>query len=213
MKAIGFSLLLSVCACLTAADIGVVEEIIAKVNGDIITHSEIEHGRKQLEAELRQRGASGAVLEKEIEERGKDVLRDRIDQLLLVQKGKELNINVDPEVSKNLADIQLQSKIADSEKFAQYVREQTGQPLEDYKADMRNGLLTQRVIRQEVGKSINIPKAEVAKYYQEHKNDFVREEQVFLREILISTDGKDAAGIAAAEKKAKDLVARARKGE
>lgn len=213
MKFIGIFLLFTVSTCLIAADIGVVEEIIAKVNGDIITRSEVEHGHKQLEGELRQRGTSGAVMEKEMQERGKDVLRDRIDQLLLVQKGKELNINVDPDVSKNLAEIQLQSKIADSEKFAQYVREQTGQSLEDYKADMRNGLLTQRVIRQEVGKSINIPKAEVAKYYQDHKNEFVREEQVFLREILVSTEGKDAPGIAAAEKKAKDLVARARKGE
>ncbi len=41
----------------------------------------------------------------------------------------------------------------------------------------------------------------------------MREERVFLRDILISTQGKDAAGIAASEKKAKDLVARARKGE
>ena len=51
------------------------------------------------------------------------------------------------------------------------------------------------------------------KYYNEHKSEFVREERIFLREILISTEGKDAAGVAAAEKKAKDLVARARKGE
>jgi parvulin-like peptidyl-prolyl isomerase len=58
-----------------------------------------------------------------------------------------------------------------------------------------------------------IPEAEKRKYYEEHKAEFLRQEQVFLREILISTEGKDAAGIAAAEKKAKDLVARARKGE
>jgi parvulin-like peptidyl-prolyl isomerase len=54
---------------------------------------------------------------------------------------------------------------------------------------------------------------ELKKYYDEHKSEFVRQEQVFLREILVSTEGKDDKGIAAAEKKAKDVVARARKGE
>jgi peptidyl-prolyl cis-trans isomerase SurA len=69
------------------------------------------------------------------------------------------------------------------------------------------------VIRQEVGSRVNIPKTELQKYYEEHKGEFLREERVFLREIFISTEGKDAPGEAAAEKKAKDLVARARKGE
>jgi parvulin-like peptidyl-prolyl isomerase len=69
------------------------------------------------------------------------------------------------------------------------------------------------VIRQEVGERVNIKHDEVEKYYNEHKSEFVREERLFLREIFISTDGKDPAGTAAAEKKAKDLVARARKGE
>lgn len=204
---------LTAATCALAADIGIVEEIIAKVNGDIITRTEVDRSGKLMEAELRARGANGGVLEKEVAARSKDLLRDKIDQLLLVQKGKELNINVDPDVSRNLADIQRQSAIADSEKFAEFVRQNTGQSLEDYKADMRNGILTQRVVRQEVGGRISVPKSEVQKYYNEHKNDFMREERVFLREILVSTEGKDEKGIAAAEKKAKDLVARARKGE
>jgi parvulin-like peptidyl-prolyl isomerase len=146
-------------------------------------------------------------------EREKDILRERIDQLLLIQKGREMSINVDPDVSKYIAEIQLQTKIADPEKFQAFVREQTGQTFEDYKADIKNGLLTQRVVRQEVGGRINIPRAEVEKYYKDHQNEFMREERVFLREIFLSTDGKSEAEIAAVEKKARDLVARARKGE
>jgi peptidyl-prolyl cis-trans isomerase SurA len=186
---------------------------VVKVNGDIITRTELDRSRAQLEAQLKQRGASGPDLQNEISQRSKDILRERIDQLLLAQKGRELNINVDPEVSKYIAEIQLQTKIADPEKFQQFVREQTGQAYEDYKAEIRNGMLTQRVVRQEVGSKINIPRAEVEKYYNEHKNEFMREDQVFLREILLSTEGKSEAEIAGIEKKAKDLVARARKGE
>ena len=74
---------------------------------------------------------------------------------------------------------------------------QLGMPFEDYKNEMRNSMLTERVIRQEVGATINIPKAEVVKYYEEHKTEFVREERVFLGEIFLSTAGKDAAAVAA----------------
>ena len=133
--------------------------------------------------------------------------------MLLVQKGKDLNINVDSEVSKYIANLQSEAKVADPEKFQEYVHNQTGVPFEDWKSEMKNSMLTQRVIRQEVGGKMNVKKEEMQKYYDEHKSEFVREERAFLREILVSTDGKDAAGIAAAEKKAKDLYDRAKKGE
>jgi parvulin-like peptidyl-prolyl isomerase len=178
-----------------------------------VTRSELDRSRTQIEAELRQKGVAGPELEKQLAERYKGVLSERIDQLLLVQKGKEMNVNVDPEVSKYMAQLQLESKLADQEKFQQWIREQTGQPYEDFKSDVRNGMLTRRVINQEVGSRINVPPAELRKYYEEHKKEFVRQEQVFLREILVSTDGKDAKGIAAAEVKAKALAARAKKGE
>lgn len=204
---------LLVCAAsLWAADVKVLEEIVAKINGDIITRTEIERSRQQMLADAARAGAKAPEVEKLVKERERDILRDRIDQLLLIQKGKELNINVDAEISKNLAEIQRQLGIADPEKFQQAVKQQTGMPYEDYKNEMRNSMLTQRVIRQEVGGRINIPRAELQKYYEEHKKEFVREDRVFLSEIFVSS-GKDGAGAAAAEKKAKDLIARSKKGE
>ena len=196
-----------------AADVRVVEEIVAKVNGDIITKGEIERSRQQIEAELKQQGLNGAALEKAVTERQNDALRDQIDQLLLVQHGKDLNINVDSEVTKRIAAIQLDTKIADPDKFHDYIREQTQMPFEDFRQKIKEQILTQRVIGQEVGSKINVPHAEIEKYYEEHKKEFVREEQVFLSEILISTEGKTAEQAVQAEKRAKDLAARLRKGE
>lgn len=196
-----------------AADLAVVEEIVAKCNGDIITRGDLDRSRKQLIESLRHEGLSGPPFEQTLQAQEKNLLRDRIDQLLLVQKGKDLNINVDSEVAKRMASIQKDSGIADPEKFQDWVKEQAGVPFEDFKGDMKNDMLRQRVIRQEVGEKVNIKHEEVEKYYNEHKSEFIREERLFLREIFLSTDGKDAAGAAAVEKKAKDLVARARKGE
>jgi len=198
---------------LWSADLAVVEEIIAKCNGDIITRGDIERGRKELAENFQRDGLSGIALENAVRQKEKDILRDRIDRLLLVQKAKDLNVNVDSEVTKRMASIQHDSGVADPEKFQDWIKEQSGLPYEDFKQEMKNSLLTDRVVRQEVTEHMNVKHDELEKYYNEHRTEFVREERLFLREILISTDGKDAAGIAAAEKKAKDLVARARKGE
>lgn len=207
------SLLIGASASLAAADVAIVEEIIAKCNGEIITRGDVDRARKDLEGALRQQGLSGAQLQQAYDEQEKNLLRDRIDKALLVQKAKDLNINVDSDLTKRLAQIQRDSGIAEPEKFQAWLREQTGMPFEDFKSEMKNDMLRQMVIRQEVGRNVNIKRDEVQKYYDEHKKDFIREERVYLREILVSTENKDATGAAAADKKAKDLVARARKGE
>ncbi len=209
--AVGAALFIQIPA--RAAEIRLVEEIIAKVNGDIITRGEIEKLRKQVEADLRQQSLTGPRLAEAMTVREKDLLRERVDQILLISKAKDLNINVDPEVSKYLADMQRQFKIADPEKFQQYVRENAGMPFEDYKNDYKNSLLTNRVIRQEVSGKINVAKDEQRKYYEEHKDEFKRDERVYLRELLISTENKTPAEAALLQKKAVDLSARAKKGE
>jgi parvulin-like peptidyl-prolyl isomerase len=205
--------LLALVSSAIGAEIRVVEEIVAKINGDIVTRVDLDRNRPAIEAELRGQGLTGPALEKAIKDKEKDALRDQIDQLLLVQRGKDLNINVDAEVTKRIAQIQLQSKISDPDKFHDWLREQSGMPYEDLRAQFKNQILTQRVIGQEVGSKISVPKADVEKYYEEHKKDFVREEQIFLKEILISTEGKTPEQVVAAEKKAKEIVTRARKGE
>jgi peptidyl-prolyl cis-trans isomerase SurA len=214
--------LVTACACagaMLAYDVTTIEHIVAKVNGEIITRSELERTRKQMEAELQERAKlKGPELASALKEREKDILRERIDQMLLVQKGKELDLKVDSEVSKYLGEIQKDAvkrdaKLIDADKFAAYVKEQTGMSIEDFKAETKNNILTRRVIGQEVQSKLNVSKADAQKYYNEHKDMFQREERVFLREIFLSTEGKDPAAQAAIDKKAKDLVARVKKGE
>jgi len=196
-----------------AADVRIVEEIVAKVNGDIITRGELEQERQRIIEQARQQGLAGPRLNDAVQQAAKDTLRNEIDQLLLVQKGKDLEIKVDPEVTRRLAEIQVQSKITDPDKFHEYIREQTGMSYEDFRQQMTNQLLTQRVISDQISSRMSIPEADLKKYYDEHKTEFVREEQVFLSQIVISTEGKSPEQVAAAQKKAADLVARARKGE
>lgn len=191
----------------------VVEEIVAKVNGQIITRGELEKQKLAFEAEFRQQGMSGKALEDATDRRMADGLRDQIDQLLLVQKAKELGINVDADITRRMAQIQSEQKISDPDKFHAFVEQQTGETFEDFKKQMTDQMLTQRVIQEEVYRNITIPRAEIDKYYNEHKTEFVRQEMVSLREILISTGNGSAEAVAAAEKKAKGLVDKVRKGD
>lgn len=196
-----------------SADTQIIDQIVAKVNGDIVSQDEIQRSQKEMAQELKAQGAPAAQIDDEVQKRSKDILRDRIDELLLVQKAKELNINVDSDVTKYMTNLQRQAGIADTDKFHEYVRQGTGMSYEDYLSETKSQFLTREVIGQEVGRHINITEKEMEDYYNAHKSDFVKEEKVYLSEILISTEGKDAAGIAAAEKKAKQLSAAAARGE
>jgi peptidyl-prolyl cis-trans isomerase SurA len=209
-------LIASTVAACAAADnnVKVVEEIAAKVNGDIVTRGDLARKRLEFEAEAKRQGLSGPRLQQALSDYSVHALSDEIDTLLLVQKAKDLNISVDAEITRRLAEIQVQQKIPDPDKFQAFIRENTGMSYEDFKAQMKNQMLTQRVIGQEVARNVIVPEPELQKYYEEHKADYMRKDsQVFLSQIVISTEGKTPEQVAVAEKKAKDLETRAKKGE
>ena len=197
------------------ADVVTIEQIIAKVNGEIITNVDLDHDRADLEKQLKANGLTGQRLEDALKAEVPNLLRNKIDNLLLVQKGKEMELKVDPDVNKYIADLQRQTNTTDPQKFEALVRQETGKSYEDFKADIKNNLLLQGVMREEVMRKIQFKQEEIRAYYETHKDEFQREERVFLREISVSTQGKqdNPTAVAAAEKKAKDLVDRARRGE
>ncbi len=205
--------ILALSCAVFAAEVLVVEQIVAKVNGDIITNNDLMRARRVIVEEMKARKVSAVEMETAIAAAEKNILRDKIDSILLASKGKELSINVDGEISKYLAEIMVKMKVANQEDLSKMITEQTGQSFEDWKSEMRTNMMTQRVVRQEVGSKINIKKEDLAKYYEEHKTEFVREEEIYLRELLLSSEGKSPAEVAGLEKKAKDLVARLRKNE
>ena len=192
-----------------------VEEIIARVNNEIITRSELEKARAAAQEDAKQECQGKCTpeqLRNDIEDRQKNTLRDLIDQSLLVQRGKDMGLNVEPEVIKRLDQLRQQNKIDSMEDLEKAVTAQ-GSNWEDFKNNIRNSLLTQRVISSEVGSHINIGKDEVEKYYNEHKKEFVRPEQVALREIEVTTEGKKDEELPELKKKAETALKRVKDGE
>jgi peptidyl-prolyl cis-trans isomerase SurA len=193
----------------------VVEEIIARVNNEIITRSELDKGRRAAEEEATQECSGRCTpeqLQVAIEDRKKNALRDLIDQSLLVQRGKDMGISVESDVIKKLDAIRTQNNMASMEELEKGVTSQ-GMNWEDFKSNIRNSSLTQAVIGREVGSHLSIGRDEVEKYYNEHKSEFMRPEQVALRSLEVNTQGKKEEEIPELKKKAETALKRIQDGE
>ncbi len=143
-----------------------------------------------------------------------NVLREKIDQLLLVQKGKDMpGVNVDPEVTKFFNGLQAQYKFNDETKFHEFLQQQFGKTFEELKDEEKRTGTGAKSDWVPVASKISVPEADLQKYYDEHKTEYMREEEVFLSQILISLEGKSPEQVATAQTRALDLVSRARKGE
>ena len=184
-----------------------VEDIIARVNDQIITQSDYNRALGELEQEGRQRGASM----QEMAGPRRDLLRDLIDQQLWLSKGKELSITGETELVKRLDEIRKQYNLESLEDLEKAAKEQ-GVSFEDFKANIRNKIITEEVMRQQVGEHIQLTPGEVERYYEEHKQDYVQPESVRLSEILIATGADDPAKVVAAKAKADDIEARLHAG-
>jgi len=193
----------------------VVEEIIARVNNQIITRAEYLRSKDQLKQEAQQQDPANA--DKIVAEKDKDVLRDLIDQQLLLEKGKDLGITADTEVIKRLDEMRKEMKLESMEDLEKAAQAQ-GIGFEDFKQNLKNQIITQQVISKEVGSRMSISKEELQEFYDAHKSQMEQPEQIRLSELLISTEKKkdasadEAQQLAAAQAKADELLAQIRKG-
>jgi peptidyl-prolyl cis-trans isomerase SurA len=192
----------------------VVQEIIARVNNQIITRNEYVRSQEDLRKEAQQQDPINA--DKLVAEKEKDVLRDLIDQQLLLEKGKDLGITGDTELIKKLDQMRKEMNLESMEDLEKAAQSQ-GISFEDFKQNMRNQIITQQVIGREVGQRLVIDKGEEKKYYDEHQKDLDQPEQIKLSEILISTEKKvkdstEEQQLQAAKAKADDLLDQIQKG-
>src|SRR5580693_3287446 len=161
----------------------VVEEIIARVNNQIITKSEYARSKDQLRDEAKQQDPNNA--DKLYADKEKDVLRDLIDQQLLLEKGKDLSITGDTDLIKQL-DQMRKSMNLDSMEALEKEAEKQGISWEDFKQTQRNQIITRKVIGEEVGGHLSINKEDEQKFYDEHKSEMEQPEFIRLSEILVA---------------------------
>ena len=167
----------------------IIERIVARVNGEIITLSQIKETTEQLKAEAA-KNPDSLNAQKQFEEAKKNLLRDRIDEALLVQKAKDLGVNVDTQVIKYLDQLREDFSLETIEDL-QDMADNQGIPWEDFRERITRQYMTREVIWREVRSRIIISREEVRKYYVENKEQYRRDEEANLLQIMISLKDRE----------------------
>jgi peptidyl-prolyl cis-trans isomerase SurA len=177
----------------------VLERVVARVNGDIVTLSEFE--ARQMAAVQAARVTEDQV-EPFLRQNNERILQEAIDDLLLAQRGEELGIKPRPEYIQEFVDnIKKENHLTSDEEFQAQLRRE-GMTLGDLKRSIERSVIRRQVLAHEIEQKAAASDAEVRGYYDTHKAEFERNDTVKLQEIV--------AGSAAA---ARELVRRARAGE
>ncbi len=186
----------------------IVEDAVARINDQIITRTEYAAAEQQLLQQARQDNISQA----ELDDRVHNLLRDMIDEQLLLSKGKELGITGDAETMRELDDIRKKNNLPSMEALEKAAASQ-GVSFEDFKQHIRDQIIRQQVVRDQVGSHLNMTHAEELAYYNAHQQDFALPEQVHLSEILIPTpENATQAQIDAAKATADGVAAKLKAG-
>ena len=200
----------------TGGRVEIIEQVLVKVNGEIITKTELEN--RQVAA-LRQRAQqmSDDELKKAIAAITPDILVDAVDELLLLQRGKELGYKVtDEQFKRVLENIRKENKLESDEQFHAALK-QEGISVDQLRKNLEKQMVINQVQQVEVAGKVGITETEAQAYYDEHKNEFTTPASLTLRELLVAvkTDGANVSVAAddAAKAKAEGLLARARAGE
>jgi peptidyl-prolyl cis-trans isomerase SurA len=223
------SALVLVAIALRADDI--VDEIIARVDDQIITRSEMEKAKLTSVEELKQKYPSD--WQTRTAKAQTDTLRDLIDQQLLLERGKDLGITGETEVIKRLNQMRQQMGLASIDDLEKEAQKQ-GVSYEDFKEQIRIGVVTQQVIGQEVGGKLHISNEDIQDWYNKHQKELEGQEEIGLSEIMVSTQlakpnveskdkdkqpaeeprasSEDPAKVAEAEAKANQLLDQLKKG-
>ena len=201
----------------------ILEQVLVKVNGEIFTKTDLEARQVQ---EIRQRGKQidlstpkgNEELRKAIQDVTPAILVNVVDEMLIVQRGKELGYKVGDEQYKQILDnLKNQNKIESDEQLVAALK-QENMTMADLRRNLERTVIAQRVQQAEVFGRVGVTDEEAHKYYDAHTSEFTTPSSIMLREILVNVQSTDARGInvaadETAKAKAEDLRKRIVDGE
>jgi peptidyl-prolyl cis-trans isomerase SurA len=194
----------------------ILEQILVKVNGDIFTKSDLE--QRQI-ATLRQKGQAidlksdpnNVQLRKALDEITPQIMVDAIDEMLVVQRGKELGYTLSDAQFKGVVDnIRKENKIETDEQFQAALKAEN-MSMADLRRNLERSMIAQKVQQNEVLSKIGVTDEEARKYYEAHLKEFTTAPTVTLREILVAVPGDPKVMNVAADEAAKSRAGEIRK--
>jgi peptidyl-prolyl cis-trans isomerase SurA len=172
----------------------IVEQVLVKVNGEIITKTEFE--ARQV-AELRNRpelakaSATSVELQRAIAEITPNLILTAVDELLLIQRGREFGYALgDQQFAQYVADIRKSQNLEDDARFQEALK-QEGLTVADLRRNIERSMLVSQVQRVEIMNKISINEEEARAYYDQHRKEFTSPTEMTLREILLEVPTSD----------------------
>ena len=200
----------------------IIEQILVKVNGEVFTKSDLEARQVVRLRELQDqkpdlKGDTNDELRKTLDDITPEILVDVVDEMLVVQRGKELGYTLsDTQFQSVVGNIRTQNKLETEEQF-QAALKQEGVTLADLRKNLERQMIWQRVQQNEVVNKIAMTEDEARAYYDSHLTEFTTPASVTVREILISppteSRGVSVAADEASRERADAVRARAVAGE
>jgi len=194
-----------------------VDEIVAWVNSDIILKSELETRKAQIrndlaEAPPRGRGLQGSQLEQAFNDAQKTLLRDLIDETLLLQQAKDMGLNADLELVKTKEQLRQERRLESMEELDKAIQAQ-GYTVDEFNQNIKTRYLTSQVLQREVYGRVVITTEEMKKYYDGNVKNFDRPAGIRVREISVSTENRGPTEIESQRKKIEEALAAVKKGD
>lgn len=210
--ALAFALLLAVpAAAQEEAPPAVLDEPVVQVNNDVIMLSMLKRENAEFrDVLIKQRKMTDAEADAEIQKRQPEIIFNLINEVLLLQKGKDLPKlpeDIEADVNREVLRVARSNGLTSLEDLEAELRKEN-MSLSDIKDTLRRQYMKQAVLQREVDARIyyGLTDAELHKYYDEHRDRFI---SVGISEIFLSLAGRSDADVKA---KAADLVSRARAG-
>ena len=195
----------------------VFERILVKVNGGLITQTDLEQAQINV---LRTRPLppqTDADLQRALQEITPDVLVNAVDQMLLVQRGREMGYSLDDEQFEEILDGIRQENDMTDEELVVALREEQGMSLAELRGVMEEQMLAGQVQQDQVLRRVSMTDVEAGEYYEANLEQFTQPATVLLREILVTVSVEGGAFNVArdnlARSRAESALARVRGGE
>jgi len=181
-------------------EVQVIDEVVVQVNDDVITLSRLKRETRERIESLKQNGMTEQQALAEASKKQPDLIVLLINEQLLLQKGKELDLASDIEaaVNRRMLEIAREQGITSIEKLDQAMRAAGLDPV-GIRQTMRAEMMKQAVFQQEVDRPLFFGPSvdEVKKYFEANREKFRTPESVKLSEIFLSTENKEAAAVKA----------------
>lgn len=195
----------------------VFERVLVKVNGDLITQTDLEEA--QINA-LRARPVppqSDAELQAALQEVTPDVLANAVDQMLMVQRGREMGYALDDEQFEEVLESIKQENAMTDEQLVVALEQEQGMTLAELRVVMEEQMVAGQVQQDQVLRRVSMTEIEAREYYDANLEEFTRPATVTLREILIEVPAEagtvNVARDNLARSRAESALARVRGGE